>query len=127
MVNLVNLAGSIFCDFCEGPTKIYPAGEMIHTHLICRILLCHLGSAHTYPDVLNSQLFLWIQKFPRTDLIGFVAVLLFSTLESGFINIQLHRMRVDGIKPYPGKTKLRIKKYLVTSGRSLDYQTLFGK
>ena len=56
-----------------------------------------LGHIHTYPDIFESETFSFrIHKFPRPHVIGFVADLLFSTLESGFKNIRIRRMRVDG-------------------------------
>ena len=55
-----------------------------------------------------------IQKFPRPHVFGFVAALLFFTLESGFKIIQIRRMRLDG------KKKLRIQKYPDTNGQGLN-------
>ena len=56
-----------------------------------------LGPVHTYLDIFESATFsLRIQTFSRPDVIGFVADLLFSTLESGFKNIRIRRMPLDG-------------------------------
>ena len=53
-----------------------------------------LGPFHTYPDIFESATFSFrIHNFPCPHVIGFVADL---TLESGFKNIRIHLMRVDG-------------------------------
>ena len=62
-----------------------------------------------------------ISGFTRPHVIGFVADLFFSTLESGFkiirIRCPIWRMSVD--VAVSGKKKLRIKKYPDTCGRGL--------
>ena len=55
-----------------------------------------LSPFHKYPDIFESATFSFgIPKFSGSHIMGFVADLLFSTLESGLKNIRIHRMRVD--------------------------------
>ena len=66
-----------------------------------------LSPFHKYPDIFESATFSFgIPKFSGSHIIGFVADLLFSTLESGFKTI---RTRVT--ETISGKKKLRIQKY----------------
>ena len=71
-----------------------------------------------YPDILNSATFSsGFKNFPMHTLsivIGFVADLLFSTLESGFKN-----MRISRTEALYAEKKLRIQKYPDTRERGL--------
>ena len=74
--------------------SLYGDQFTLSTQLIKPNYLVVLRLVHTYRIIFESATFYFrIQKFPRLHVIGFVADLLFSTLESGFKN---NRIRVDG-------------------------------
>ena len=79
---------------------------------------------------LTLRIYFFFPLWPRPHVIGFVADIFFSTLESGFIffriRCRIRRIRVDGSRI--GKKKLRIRKYPDASGRGLNEwcECLFG-
>ena len=59
------------------------------------MITANLGPVHKYLEIFESATFSFcIEKIFRPHLIGFVADLLFSTLESGFKNTCIRRIRV---------------------------------